>query len=471
MRHCCRLAVAGLLIIGARAAERGNPGRIQPWEKNPRYWQFHGKPVLLLGGSKDDSLFQIPDLEAHLDELRAAGANVIRNTMSDRHDFGFEVYPYDRREDGRYDLERWNPEYWSRVEKLLRLTRDRDIVVQIELWDRFDYSQENWKAHPYNPANNVNYDSKQSGLAANYPAPAWRDRQPFFHSIPGMPLYRSELDIVRRYQERFVAKLLSVSLAHGHVLYCMNNETSTPAEWGLHWMRFIRKQAALKGVNVLVTDMFDDVWKPQQSVKLKHAFEHPEDYLFLDVSQVNSRTFNEDHWNNIFWIAQQNKKHPRPLNHTKIYSDGTYQFGTGTPVDGVERFWRNLIAGSASCRFHRPDAGIGLNAIARACIGAARKVESLVPFWEVEPRMDLIGDLTPDEAYLAADPGQRYILFFTDGGAVSLDLRQQTETLTLRWVNIQTGQWGDSANVKGGKQVTLAAPGKGPWVAALVRSK
>ena len=53
-------------------------------------------PNVWLGGSVEDNLFQIPDLEAHLDELRAAGANVIRNTMSDRHDFGFEVYPYDR---------------------------------------------------------------------------------------------------------------------------------------------------------------------------------------------------------------------------------------------------------------------------------------------------------------------------------------------------------------------------------------
>ena len=58
------------------------------------------KPVLLLGGSKDDNLFQIPDLQAHLDEMRAAGANYIRNTLSDRRDGGFEVYPFARAADG-----------------------------------------------------------------------------------------------------------------------------------------------------------------------------------------------------------------------------------------------------------------------------------------------------------------------------------------------------------------------------------
>ena len=56
-------------------------------------------------------------------------------------------------------------------------------------------------------------------------------------------------------------------------------------------------------------------------------------------------------------------KSPRPLNNTKIYSAGQTGFGSGTPKEGVERFWRNLIAGAASCRFHRPTSGIGLNKI------------------------------------------------------------------------------------------------------------
>jgi hypothetical protein len=74
------------------------------------------------------------------------------------------------------------------------------------------------------------------------------------------------------------------------------------------------------------------------------------------------------------------EEHLRPVNHTKIYSDGETDFGSGTPQDGIERFWRNLLCGSASSRFHRPTAGIGLNVTAQACIRAARKVETLVCF-------------------------------------------------------------------------------------------
>ncbi len=51
---------------------------------HPPYWQFRGEPVLLLGGSVEDNLFQIPNLEEHLDLLAAAGGNYVRNTMSSR---------------------------------------------------------------------------------------------------------------------------------------------------------------------------------------------------------------------------------------------------------------------------------------------------------------------------------------------------------------------------------------------------
>jgi hypothetical protein len=103
--------------------------------------------VFLAGASDDDNLFQWTgsELMEQLDTLVACGGNYLRNTMSDRPDRGFEVYPFDRRPDGRYDLERWNPEYWRRFETFLEETGRRGIVVQIEVWDRFDYSRDPWR--------------------------------------------------------------------------------------------------------------------------------------------------------------------------------------------------------------------------------------------------------------------------------------------------------------------------------------
>ena len=44
-----------------------NANCIKPYPHNPRYWQYKGKPVLLLGGSKTDHIFLLEELKEHLD--------------------------------------------------------------------------------------------------------------------------------------------------------------------------------------------------------------------------------------------------------------------------------------------------------------------------------------------------------------------------------------------------------------------
>ena len=79
-----------LLLVGAAAlilnssgvarlsAEDKNAQRIRPYTQNPHYWQYKGQPVMLLGGSKTDHIFLLEDLETHLDEMQAVGANYVR---------------------------------------------------------------------------------------------------------------------------------------------------------------------------------------------------------------------------------------------------------------------------------------------------------------------------------------------------------------------------------------------------------
>ncbi|GIW99861.1 MAG: hypothetical protein KatS3mg111_3194 [Pirellulaceae bacterium] len=473
------LVVLYSLIAGVAADDAE---RIQPWKENPRYWQYQGKPVLLLGGSQDDNLFQLPNLAEHLDEMQRVGANFIRNTMSARQDGGFEVHEFYQREDGKYDLDRWNEEYWQRLENMLRWTHQRNIIVQIEVWDRFDYSREHWLTSPWNPANNVNYTFEQTGLAAEYPEHPSSNKQPFFDAVAGMPNYDPKLDLVHEYQKRRVEKLLSYSLEYPHVLYCMNNETSASPRWGQYWIQFIRDRAARRGVEVFCTDMFDDAYMAERARHTQVLFEHPEIYSFLDISQVNSRNFDQLHWDRLQWLLEQAARHPRPAGHVKIYGSGYKSFGTGGPEDGVERFWRNIIGGSATSRFHRPDSGNGLNDLAQASIRAARLVEQRVRFWEVSPHMELLSQREADEAYLAAAPGEKYVVYFTDGGQVDVDLRQAPGEFTVTWISIsmgievQSGRQGSSIRpwprqVRGGGTVTLTAPYQGPWVVTLVKTK
>lgn len=439
---------------------------IKPWADNPWYWSYEGKPVLLLGGSDDDNLFQWPESELipQLDRLAAAGGNLIRNTMSDRKDKGFELYAFKQIEEGKYDLNQWNDAYWMRFESMLKESAKRRIFVQIEVWDRFDFTDSGgsnrWQIHPFNPKNNINYSYENSGFAKTYPDHPGKNKQPFFFTTPR----QKNNTVVLSYQQRFVDKMLSHSLHYDHVLYCMDNETSSEEAWGAYWADYIQRRAAGAGKKVCVTEMWD-AWDLKDEVH-RRTFDHPERYAFADVSQNNQKK-GQEHWDNFQWVRKRIGTQPRPLNTVKTYGADGGKYGNNR--DALERWWRHIIGGAASARFHRPDSGLGLSASAVASLHAARKLESLVKLWDLQPANHLLSDRAPNEAYLAARPGFAYAIYFTDGGAVGLDLKDTADRFDLRWINIATGEWGNRESLDGGSVVTVNAPAKGHWVAVFLK--
>ncbi|TWU62713.1 DUF6298 domain-containing protein [Crateriforma conspicua] len=471
-----RLVCAGGLSLAFSAAvcpatgaqeSRTDQRGIEPWDDNRWYWSYRGEPVLLLGGSDDDNLFQWPadELKAQLDRIQAAGGNVVRNTMSDRPDRGTEVYPFLRLDNGKYDLSRWNPEYWERFERFLRWTAQRDIFVQIEIWDRFDYADlagrgpRRWIDHPYNPANNVNYTFDESGFAKTYPDHPGQNKQPFFFTTPR----QRDNQVVLKYQQRQVAKLLQHSLQYDHVLYCIDNETRAQPQWGQYWAEFIKQHAKDAGCTVMVTEMWDD-WN-LSATSHRETFDHPEIYDYVDVSQ-NNHNSGEKHWQNFLFVRDYLKSQPRPMNTTKTYGADGNKFGH-RDQDAIERFWRHLLAGAASIRFHRPDSGIGINDKAVTCLRAARDVERLVPLWDVNPMNDLLIGRQANEAYAAAGmDGQTLVIFFPANATTAEVAVRDTGQRTADWISIDTDQRIQTR--MGNKELMrLRPPSGGNWALVL----
>lgn len=441
----------------SRAAGR-DTARIRPYEANPRYWHYGGEPVLLRGGSTQDNLFQVAALEAQLDRLAAAGGNYVRNTMSAR-DPG-DVWPFHRRPDSTYDLTRLNPEYFDRFDRLLRLAQERGIVVQIEVWDRFDFARGPWLENPFRPANNVNYTPEESGLQNEYPEHPGSNNNPFFRSIPTQNDNRRLL----KYQQKRVDRLLEVALKYPNVLYTMDNETSTTPDWGAYWARYIKEKAQQAGVTVQTTEMWD-AWDLKDE-EHRRTLDRPALYDFADISQ-NNHNAGQEHWAGLQWVRQYTADELRPLNNVKIYGAATGDYGTTR--DALERFWRNIVGGSASARFHRPASGIGLGDTAWAHLRSARQLTSRFALVEAQPDAQhrLLSNRTPDEAYLSYIPGRQYAVYFTDGGSVQLDLREAEEPIRLAWLNLETSTWQGETTVDGGRPVSLEAPAAGHWIALL----
>ncbi|HAI14341.1 MAG TPA: hypothetical protein DCM28_21735, partial [Phycisphaerales bacterium] len=319
----------------------------------------------------------------------------------------------------------------------------------------------------YNPANNINYSFEQSGFKPQYKNHPGKNDQPFFFTVPALENNTTVLP----YQQQFVDRLLEHTFAYGHVLYCMDNETKGKSEWGAYWATYIRDKAKQSGVAVQLTEMWDahDINRKEH----RQTWEHPELYDFCDISQ-NNHNSGQKHWDNIIKFFDTVRKAQRvcPINTVKIYGSDTGRYGTA--MDAQQRFWRNLFAGIAATRFHRPKTGIGLSQLAQQNLKSARMWIDAVNPIACKPANDLLLDRKENQAYCTADEGRVYSVYFPTNGSVILQLpaKAKQDQWTLRWLDIQSSQWSKPISVHHeNQQLNLTTPNQaGSCIAVVQRS-
>ena len=417
------------------AAQDSNQNGIEIYPENPHYWQYNGNPVLLLGGSSDDNLFQEPLVEQEVQLLKSLGGNYLRCTMSAR-DEG-DAKPYLKNDNGKYDLEKFNPEYWDRLKHFLAVTAANDVIVQIELWATYDFYERSvgWDENPFNPLNNENYTAEQSGLPEKVTYLAWEKNNPFFNAVPAI----DNNELVLEIQQDFIDKIIDLSFSYNHVLYSVDNETNAHPEWGKYWAGYVKDKAKNQGKTVHVTEMWDN-WDPtggnvpgvreiqfdgshtylERSTAL-NTIDHPETYDFIDISNHNGQ-LGQVHYETGLWVRNRviEKDMVRPINHVKMYGGLHAEDWTRGSKEGMERFWRNIFAGHAAVRFHRPPSGIGLNHQAQHQIRSARMLTRIVDFFTLELSNHLIGGRHDNEAYCLSNEKDEYLLYFPGHGDIRL---------------------------------------------------
>jgi len=412
---------------------------IRPYTKNPWYWEYKREPIMLFGASDRDNLWQWTGnvLTDHLDLMKAAGGNYVRNTMSDRNEG--DTYAAKRLANGKYDITQWNDEYWDKLKFFLDETQKRDIIAQLTLWDWFDLSGDEaygrFKLHPLNPENNINWES---GTITN----AW--------DYYGGALANNNLKVLD-YQHRFIDKLISITAQYGHVLYNIGNESGLGVDWDIYWAWYIKKAARKHGQEIYVTTM---LFAPESTVR--RVMSHSDVFSFADVSQNNQDALGpvgKKHWENlVFWrkMIAMGEQGPMPLNNEKVYGHGVgTNTAAGSEKEAIERFWRNIFGGAASTRFHRPAHrggdifwGIGLSEKAQQTLRAVNMFLDEFDIFNAEPyeTFSTIGNSV--DPYCLANIGKEYAIYFPGGRAtVHLDPWVSIKKVSLKWLDLASLTW------------------------------
>ncbi len=180
-----------LLITGLNGIAQ--PVALHP--VNPHYLIFKGKPLILVTSAEHyGSILNLDfDYNKYLETMYNEGMNYTRifsgsyveipgsfgiknNTLAPA--AGSFLAPWKRTdEDGLYkgekkfDLDQWNPEYFSRLKDFISLAAKYDIIVEVTLFCS-TYQDAYWERNPFNPGNNVNdipknLDRKKSNTLDN----------------------------------------------------------------------------------------------------------------------------------------------------------------------------------------------------------------------------------------------------------------------------------------------------------------
>lgn len=226
------LALSALLCVAAcvvRIPEEDREPAPQYLRLHPgdsRYFEFRGEPTVLIGsGEHYGAVLNLDfDYEKYLRTLGEAGLNLTRiftgAYVERQGSFGIEkntlapsegrlIAPWARSETpgytgggNRFDLDRWDENYFARLKDFVQNASERGIVVEVTFFSSI-YSDQNWALSPLHPGNNVNLDFNIDDRRA-------------VHTLDNGPLLAV--------QERLVRKLVRELNPFGNVIFEIQNE-------------------------------------------------------------------------------------------------------------------------------------------------------------------------------------------------------------------------------------------------------
>jgi hypothetical protein len=467
MRRGWMIAVVFLAGLGANSQAQVQPakGPLRVLESNPRWftdgsgravclagshvWQSLQDSGLLIRGAVSDPP-PVFDYDAYLAFLRQHDHNFFRlwrwevtkwtDTFTDRETKFCRPHPWLRTGPGqaidgapKFDLTRFDGEYFERLRSRVEKARDSGIYVAVMLFEGWALQfTDGWKHHPFHGPNNVNgveADLNGDGSGAEFN----------MRNATGIGRRIGEL------QEAYVRQVIDTVNEFDNVLYEICNESHAEStEWQYHLIRFVQEYEANK---------------PKQ---------HPVGMTFQYRGGSNQVLFDSP----ADWISpnpgdskQSYRDEPCATCTTKIVVNDTDHLWGHTGGDNIW-VWRSFTRGLHILFMEEILPSPTWQDSARQAMGQVLRWAARVDLAAMKPE-----DSLSTTRYCLATRGKEYLVFQSNKGEFKVDLTDAAGTFQAVWFDVNLDRETAATPVEGGAVRTFTTPFPGPAVLHLRRAE
>ncbi len=438
--------LVGGLLLAAEPAK--GPLRVHP--RNPHYFTDDGSRAVLLTGSHtwnnvvDMGPGETPprfDFNKFIAWVDGYGHNFVRlwtwelvnwdtrgNAARNSTGKRFTVAPHAWARTGpgnaldgkpKFDLEKYDPEYFRRLRERAEEAGRRGIYVSIMLFEGWglQFSPGAWEAHPFHPSNNINgVDGDANGDGK------------------GIDVHTLRNPRVVELQRAYVRKVVDTVNDLDNVLYEIGNEMhASTTDWQYAMIEFVHGYERTK--------------PKQHPVGMTFQYRAGSNQILLDSPAD--------------WISPRQepaeREDPRPAPSGKvILLDTDHIWGIGGSTHWV---WKSFLQGMNPLFMDPYDGSILGQPFdprwepIRKQLGYVAQYASKMNLSAMQPA----GELS-STGYCLADRGSEYLVFAMEGADIVIDLSDTPGEYAIEWFDPQTGQAQGAGTISGGDKRRLFAP-------------
>lgn len=327
----------------------------------------------------------------------------------------------------KFDLTRFNPEYFDRMRQRIIAARDRGMYVSVMLFEGFELQfYDAWNGHPFNRDNNINGidgDINGDGRGIEY------------NTLDGASMGKRVQELQRSYMRKVIDTVNDLD----NVLYEACNEAGAYSkQWQYDVIRYVKEYEA---------------GKPKQ---------HPVGMTFIHKGGTNDDLFQSP----ADWVSpnpgtpDENYFNNPPSKYTgKVIVNDTDHLCGHVCGDAVW-VWKSFCRGMNVLFMEELPASPFWQDSAREGMRQTRRYAEKVNLAEMTPRDDLAS-----VKYCLAKPGSEYLVFQPGGnGEFTVDLRDGPGPYAVEWLSVNTGKIVPGKPVQGGGRTIFSTPFGGPAV-------